>query len=125
VDGGLRAAFWIVARLSTSRQKPATITASFMVALRTGNPAVARFLADLKARLDIESAAAPRCSGPTFEESSTARPNPKQVESAFLYACGYGSRAAAEFLRDCGVDPAVRNDDGQTGLQLVKLRSAY
>jgi ankyrin repeat protein len=91
-----------------------------MVALRTGNPAAARFLADLGAHLDIENAAAPRCApGPTFDESGTPRPNPKQVESAFLYACGYGSRAAAEFLLDRGVDPAVRNDDGQTGLHWV------
>ena len=53
-----------------------------------------------------------------FDESGAPRPetNPKQIESAFLYACGYGSLDAAKFLLDRGVDPATRDDDGQTAL---------
>jgi len=38
------------------------------------------------------------------------------MESAFLYACGYGRKEVAEFLLEQGVDPCLRNDAGQTGL---------
>jgi ankyrin repeat protein len=39
-----------------------------------------------------------------------------QLESGFLYACGYGHVDTATFLLDAGVDPAVSNDAGQTAL---------
>jgi len=53
-----------------------------------------------------------------FDESGAPRPetSPKQLASAFLYACGYGSVDAAVFLLDRGVDPAARDDEAQTGL---------
>jgi len=89
--------------------------------LANGQPEAARFFADLGAPLDLESAAALGRLPPLrtyFDESDTLMPRPdqKQIESAFLYACGYGSAGAAEFLLDRGIDPATRNEDGQTGL---------
>ena len=53
-----------------------------------------------------------------FDENGAPQPHtdPKVLESAFLYACGYGSRATAEFSLDRGIDPATRNNDGQTSL---------
>jgi ankyrin repeat protein len=89
--------------------------------IANGQPAAARFLADLGAPLDLEGAAALGrldVLQTYFEESGARRPetNPKQIESAFLYACGYGSLNAAKFLLDRGADPATRDDDDQTGL---------
>jgi ankyrin repeat protein len=89
--------------------------------IANGQPAAAKFLADLGAPLDPESAAAVGrldVLQSFFDESGALRPetNSKQIESAFLYACGYGSLDAAKFLLDRGVDPATRDDDGQTAL---------
>jgi ankyrin repeat protein len=39
-----------------------------------------------------------------------------QLDSAFLYACGYGHSEVIAFLLDRGVDPNVRNRGGETGL---------
>jgi ankyrin repeat protein len=80
--------------------------------IANGQPAAARFLADLGAPLDLESAAA-LCRLdllPSYFEESDAR------ESAFLYACGYGSLDAAKFLLDRGIDPATHDGQGQTAL---------
>ena len=38
------------------------------------------------------------------------------MEAALSYACGYGSLAAARFLLNRGVDPAARNQKGETAL---------
>ncbi len=89
--------------------------------IANGQPAAAKFLADLGAPLDLESAAAVGrldVLQSFFDESGAPRPetNPKEIESALLYACGYGSLDAAKFLLDRGVDPATRDDDGQTAL---------
>lgn len=43
-------------------------------------------------------------------------PKRMPVESALFYACGYGSLAAARFLLDRGLDPAARNEKGETPL---------
>jgi ankyrin repeat protein len=79
------------------------------------------FLADLGAPLNPESAAAVGrldVLQSYFDESGARRPetNPKQIESGFLYACGYGKLDAARFLLDRGVDPAARDGAGQTAL---------
>jgi ankyrin repeat protein len=89
--------------------------------IANGQPAAARFLAGLGAPLDLESAATVGRldvlqqyfdeSGPSWFET-----NRKQVESAFLYACGYGSLEAARFLLDRGVNPAARDNEGRTAL---------
>ncbi len=89
--------------------------------LANGQPEAAGFLADAGARLDVEGAAALGrldVLGTFFDENGAARPpiGPKELTSAFLYACGYGSREGAEFLMAHGVDPAVRNPQGQTAL---------
>ena len=89
--------------------------------IANGQPAAARYLADLGAPLDLESAAAVGrldVLQSFFEESGAPKPetSPKEIGSAFLYACGYGSLDAAKFLLDRSVDPATRNDEGQTGL---------
>jgi ankyrin repeat protein len=89
--------------------------------IANGQPAAARFLADLGAPLDLEGAATVGrldVLQSYFDESGARRPetNPKQIESGFLYACGYGRLDAAKFLLDRGVDPATRDDDGQTAL---------
>lgn len=89
--------------------------------IANGQPAAAKFLADLGALLDAETAAAVGrldVLQSYFDESGARRPgtNPKQIESGFLYACGYGKLDAAKFLLDRGVDPATRDGDGQTAL---------
>jgi ankyrin repeat protein len=89
--------------------------------LANGQPGAARFLADAGAPLDVEGAAALGrldVLGAFFDENRAGRPpiGPKELTSAFLYACGYGSREGVEFLLTHGVDPGVRNGEGQTGL---------
>lgn len=86
-----------------------------------GQPKAARFFADLGAPLDLESAAALgrlAVMRSYFDESGALQKDTdaKQLESAFLYACGYGSGEAVLFLLDHGVDPSTRTTDGQTGL---------
>ena len=39
-----------------------------------------------------------------------------QLESGFMYACGYGHAEVATYLLDAGVDANVTNRDGQTAL---------
>src|SRR5262249_37821252 len=89
--------------------------------IANGQPTAARFLAECGAPLDIESAATVGrldVLQTFFNEDGARRPeaNPRQIESAFFYACGYGSLAAARFLLDRGVDPAARNQEGETPL---------
>ncbi len=89
--------------------------------IANGQPAAARFLADLGAPLDPETSAAVGRLDVLqnyFDESGAPRPeaNSKQIESGFLYACGNGKLEVARFLLDRGVDPAARNEDGQTAL---------
>jgi hypothetical protein len=86
--------------------------------LANGQPAAARFLADRGASLDLEGAAALGRLDILRSYFDADKPpvDRKQIESAFLYACGYGSRAVAEYLLGRGVDPAARNEDGQMAL---------
>jgi ankyrin repeat protein len=89
--------------------------------IANGQPAAAKFLAELGAPLDVESAATVGrldVLQTFFDEHGAPRPgiNPRQFESALFYACGYGSVAAAKFLLDRGVDPAARNEQGETPL---------
>jgi len=44
-----------------------------------------------------------------------------QLESGFLYACGYGQTKVVEFLLDKGVEPATHGGDGQTGLHCAVI----
>ena len=53
-----------------------------------------------------------------FDASGHLRPQAtwKQLESAFLYACGYGSAEVVGYLLERGIDPGLRNAEGRTGL---------
>jgi ankyrin repeat protein len=85
--------------------------------LANGQPAAARFFADRGAHLDLESAAALGRIDVLRSFFDGDRPPAKSLQSALLYACGYGSREAAEFLLDRGVDAAAFDEeDHQTGL---------
>lgn len=88
--------------------------------LANGQLNSARFFADLGASLNLEAAAAlgrVDVLATYFGDGEDARrPDEQEAASAFLYACGYGSLSAAEYLLDRGVDVAARNSDGQTAL---------
>lgn len=89
--------------------------------LANGQPEAAEFLASLGAPLDLEAAAGlgrlDQVKNYLDERGGLKTPATKQqVESAFLFACGYGRLDVVEFLLDCGVDPGARNDGDQTGL---------
>lgn len=89
--------------------------------IANGQPVAAKFLADRGAPLDMESAAAleqldvlqSHFDGGGVDPIET---NPQQIEAAFLYACGYGSLDAAQFLLKRGVDPMSCDKNGQTAL---------
>jgi ankyrin repeat protein len=86
-----------------------------------GQPQAAEFLANRGAPVDLEAAAAlgrldivRTC----FDETGVLKPNATkpQIESAFLYGCGYGRTEVVEFLLENGIDPDASNVQGQTGL---------
>jgi ankyrin repeat protein len=75
--------------------------------IANGQPAAAKFLADLGAPVDLESAAALGRLDVLDALFPTA--DPKQLASALRYACGYGSVPAIEFLLERGApaDPRM------------------
>jgi ankyrin repeat protein len=89
--------------------------------LANGQPEAAEFLASKGAPLDLETAAGVGALGAVkshFDENGTLKtPAAKrQMESGFLYACGYGRKAVVEFLLERGMDPGFHGDGGRTGL---------
>ena len=89
--------------------------------LANGQGSAAQFFADRGASMDLEDAAGVGRLDVVrryFREDGTLTPDAtqEQLESGFLYACGYGRTEVVRFLLDQGVDPGVRNPDGQTGL---------
>ena len=89
--------------------------------LANGQGAAARFFADRGARMNLlEAAGVGRLDvvKTHFDAHGNLKPSgtKEQMESGFLYACGYGASEVAEFLLDRGVDPGTHNDRGQTGL---------
>jgi ankyrin repeat protein len=89
--------------------------------LANGQPEAAKYLWSRGAALDLEGAAAlgslDLVKSYFNEHGKLKRPATRQqMESGFLYACGYGRRDVVEFLIERGVGPALRNASGQTGL---------
>ena len=92
--------------------------------LANGQGPAARLLASRGAALDLEDAAGvgrlDLVKG-YFDENGKLLngATQKQLESGFLYACGYGRTEVAEFLLARGVDPDVTTSHGQTALHWV------
>jgi hypothetical protein len=89
--------------------------------LANGQGAAARFFADRGATMNLLEAAGVGRLGLVktyFDGDGNLKPSgtQEQMESGFLYACGYGASDVAEFLLDCGLDPGTHNERGQTGL---------
>jgi ankyrin repeat protein len=89
--------------------------------LANGQGRAARFFASLGVPMTLEEAAGVGRLDAVrsyFDESGALKPagTQEQMESGFLYACGYGRTEVVEFLLDRGIDPDWRNNEGQTGL---------
>jgi hypothetical protein len=89
--------------------------------LANGQPEAARFFAERGARLDLEAAAGIGrldvvrtffdARGKLKRETTRA-----QLESGFLYACGYGHADVVRFLLGHGASAGTHNEHGETGL---------
>ena len=88
---------------------------SVLGALANGRPEAAAYLAERGARLNLEAAAGLGHLD-VVKNSFKTTPAKKRLQSAFLYACGYGRKDVVEFLLDKGVDLADGGRDGQTPL---------
>jgi ankyrin repeat protein len=109
---------------------------SVMGALANGRGEAAAYLAERGARLNLETAAGVGrldVVESLLKKRGTTR-SKKRLQSAFLYACGYGQNHVVEFLLDQGVDLAEGGGDGQTPLhwavingqlEMVKLLLKY
>jgi ankyrin repeat protein len=89
--------------------------------LGNGQPVAASFLASRGAVLNLEGAAGLGRLDilETFFDASGALlrgATKDQVESGFLYACGYGHLHIVRFLLEKGIHSDVRNRGGETGL---------
>jgi ankyrin repeat protein len=89
--------------------------------LANGQGRAAQFFAERGAGMDLEEAAGVGrldVVKPFFDEHGRLRPpaTREQLESGFLYAAGYGHIDTVRFLLEKGVDPGLRNKDGQTAL---------
>jgi hypothetical protein len=104
-------------------------------ALANGRPEAAEYLVERGARLNLEAAAGVgRLDVVKSFFKNKTRLGKKQIQSAFLYACGYGHKDVVEFLLDNRVDLADGGGDGQTPLhwavifgklEMVKLLLKY
>lgn len=87
--------------------------------LANGQPGAAEFFACLGAPMDLEAAAALGRLDVVesyFDESGQSQAGREQLESAFLYACGYGRAEVVEFLLERGIHPSAHNHAGETAL---------
>ena len=89
--------------------------------LANGQGGAGRFLADRGAHLDLEAAAGVGYLDVVksyFDDAGnlTKSATRRQLESGFMYACGYGRIDVVRYLIERGVNPGLHNDVGQTGL---------
>jgi ankyrin repeat protein len=94
--------------------------------LANGRSKAAAILASHGAQLTLESAAGIgrlELVRAYFDDDGNlkAAATKKQMESGFLYACGYGHTDVVEFFLERGVDPAIHGGDGQTGLHCAVI----
>ncbi|MFN2406763.1 MAG: ankyrin repeat domain-containing protein [Pyrinomonadaceae bacterium] len=99
---------------------------SVMGALANGCPEAAQYLAARGARLSLEAAAGVGRLDVVkrfFNDigSRKTKTSRKQVQSAFLTACGWGRNDVVEFLLDKGVDLNGGGGDGQTPLHCAVI----
>ena len=88
--------------------------------LANGRGRAAEFIAGRAAHLDLAEAAGVgridllnKC---VAEDGTLADGPPKQLSDGLLYACQFGRNAVVEFLIQLGVDLAVHDGRGQTGM---------
>ena len=89
--------------------------------LANGQGGAARFFADRGARMNLaEAAGVGRLDlvKTYFDDEGrlTAGATREQLESGFLYACGYGRTETVRFLLERGADPGLRHAGGETAL---------
>jgi hypothetical protein len=99
---------------------------SVMGALANGRGEAAEYLAARGARLSLEAAAGVGRLDVVkrfFDDdgSRKTKTSRRQVQSAFLYACGWGRNDVLEFLLDKGVDLNDGGGDGQTPLHCAVI----
>ena len=97
-----------------------------MGCLANGRGEAAVYLAERGARLVLEAAAGVgrlEVVKSFFNQDGSRKANvsKKQMESAFLYACGWGRNDVVEFLLDKGVEPSTHGGDGQTALHCAAI----
>ncbi len=94
--------------------------------LAKGRGEAARYLAERGARLGlVEAAGVGRFDVVKTFFDETGHPKPgvtsNDVQDAFLYACGWGSKDVAAFLLDRGVSLETHDGDQQTGLHYAAM----
>jgi ankyrin repeat protein len=99
---------------------------SVLGALANGSSEAAEYLATRGARLGLEAAAGVGRLDVVkrfFNDDGTrkAKTSQKQVQSAFLSACGWGRNNVAKFLLETGVDLNDGGGDGQTPLHCAVI----
>ena len=99
---------------------------SVMGALANGRGQAAEYLAARGARLSLEAAAGVGRLDTVkrfFNDDGTRKPKTsrKQVQTAFLTACGWGRNDVVEFLLDKGVELENGGGDGQTPLHCAVI----
>ncbi|QNI34632.1 ankyrin repeat domain-containing protein [Alloacidobacterium dinghuense] len=111
-----------IEQLDSPRNRPQAV----LSCLANGRLRAAAFLAERGAVLTLESAAGIGRLDLVrnyFEDGGVLKPSAtqKQLESGFLYACGYGHTEVVQFLLTKCIDLATHGGDGQTGLHCAVI----
>lgn len=97
---------------------------SVLGALANGRGEAAEHLAERGARLNLEAAAGVGRLDVVkrfFNDDGTPKASHEEVQSAFLYACGWGRNDVVEFLLDHGAELNDGGSDGQTPLHCAVI----